>query len=369
MSHRRAAVLAWLLLAVSGVASAWPADASVGALDPPPGTASMELEPTTETPGSPAAAEPPAEPPADPIVDLETLVVSGAQPGPGLWTVRSGAHELRILGTVTPLPRRMEWTSAEVEAAIAAAGVVIAPPAVTVDADVGFFRGMALVPALLRARNNPGGRTLAEAVGPELHARWAVLKARYMGRDRGVEKRRPLVAAQELYEAALKRSGLVDGGIVEPVLRRARRAAGVPLVDTVVRVRVEDPRGALRELAESDLADHACFAGTLDRIESDLESMRARANAWAVGDIEALRALPHGDHRIACQDAVTGSALAQRLGIHDLPERARAAWLENAEEALREHPSSFAILPMHHLLGDDGLLARLRARGYAVEAP
>src|SRR5690606_41463963 len=115
-----------------------------------------------------------------------------------------------------------------------------------------------------------------------------------MGRDRGVEKRRPLVAAQELYEAALKRSGLVDGGIVEPVLRRARRAAGVPLVDTVVRVRVEDPRGALRELAESDLADHACFAGTLDRIDSEQASMRARAKAWAVGGMGALTAPPHG---------------------------------------------------------------------------
>lgn len=178
-----------------------------------------------QVPGGPAPA--PAEDVGS-IVDLEALVVSGAQPGPGLWTVRNGPNVLRVLGTVTPLPRRMEWMSGEVEAAIAASQVVIAPPSVRVDADVGFFRGMALVPAMLRARNNPGGRPLAEVVGPGLHARWAVLKARYMGRDRGVEKRRPLLAAHELYEAALRRSGLVDGGLVEGVVRRARREAGVP---------------------------------------------------------------------------------------------------------------------------------------------
>ncbi|WP_456999759.1 TraB/GumN family protein [Luteimonas sp. A534] len=324
----------------------------------------------------PAAAgmdEPEAVPVAaeadDGIVDLEAMVVSGAQPGPGMWKVSSGDNVLYILGTVSPLPRRMEWMSDDVEAVIADARVVISSPAVVVDADIGIFRGMALLPSMLRARNNPGKRPLREMVSPELYARWEVLKARYMGRDRGVEKRRPLLAAQELYEAALRKSGLRMGGVVGPVVAKARKAAGVPLVDTTVRLKLEDPKGVLKELNESDLADRECFAGTLDRIETDLDNMRARANAWAVGDIEGLRALPWENHYATCQDAVTGSALAQRLGIDDLPRRAKEAWLSNVEEALAEHPASFALLPMHHLLGDDGMLATLAARGYAIESP
>ncbi|MGY1459198.1 TraB/GumN family protein [Luteimonas sp. A534] len=305
----------------------------------------------------------------DGIVDLEAMVVSGAQPGPGMWKVSSGDNVLYILGTVSPLPRRMEWMSDDVEAVIADARVVISSPAVVVDADIGIFRGMALLPSMLRARNNPGKRPLREMVSPELYARWEVLKARYMGRDRGVEKRRPLLAAQELYEAALRKSGLRMGGVVGPVVAKARKAAGVPLVDTTVRLKLEDPKGVLKELNESDLADRECFAGTLDRIETDLDNMRARANAWAVGDIEGLRALPWENHYATCQDAVTGSALAQRLGIDDLPRRAKEAWLSNVEEALAEHPASFALLPMHHLLGDDGMLATLAARGYAIESP
>lgn len=307
--------------------------------------------------------------PDDGIVDLEKMVVSGAQPGPGMWKVRKGEHVLYILGTVSPLPRRMEWASAEVEAVITGADVMIAAPAVSVDPGVGIFRGMALVPALLRARNNPGKRPLREVVPADLYARWEVLKARYMGRDRGVEKRRPLLAAQELYEAALHKSGLRMGGVIGPVVARARKAGEVQLLDTTIRLTVDDPKGVLKEFNESDLADLECFAGTMERIESDLDNMRARANAWARGDIEGLRALPYENHYATCQDAVTGSALAQRLGFDDLPQRGRQAWLENVDAALAEHATSFAMLPMSHLLAEDGVLQQLAERGYVIEAP
>jgi uncharacterized protein YbaP (TraB family) len=305
----------------------------------------------------------------DGIRDLETLVVSGRQPGPGMWRVSRGGHVLHVLGTVSPLPRRMEWMSADVEAVIARSQVVIEAPHVVVDSDVGMFRGLALVPALLRARNNPGKQPLHARVSPELYARWQVLKARYMGRDRGVEKRRPLVAAQELYEAALKASGLRMGGVVTPVVRRAAKDAGVPLLATKVALKVEDPKGVLRELNESDLADTECFAGTMARIETDLDNMRARANAWADGDIEALRTLSYDDHYTTCLEALTGSAVARRLGIDDLRARAAATWLATAERALADHPVSFAVLPMSQLLAEDGLLARLGARGYEIQAP
>jgi uncharacterized protein YbaP (TraB family) len=303
------------------------------------------------------------------IRDLEALVVSGTRPGPGMWQVSNGGHVLHILGTVSPLPRRMQWNSSEVERVIARSQVVIEAPNVSVGADVGVFRGLALVPAMLRARNNPSKRPLRDVVPAELYARWLVLKARYMGNDRGVEKRRPLVAAQELYEAALEKSGLRTSGVVAPVVRKAAKDAGVPLVESRVGLTIEDPKAALKELNDSELADRDCFAGTMARIETDLDNMRARANAWADGDLEALRALPYDDHYRSCVDALTASALARRLGFDDLRERADRAWLANADKALAENAVSFAALPMSQLLAEGGLLAQLRARGYAIQAP
>ena len=60
---------------------------------------------------SAAASEPPQ---AETSPTLETVVVTGVMPGPGLWRVESGERQLWILGTVSPLPRSMKWEALKV---------------------------------------------------------------------------------------------------------------------------------------------------------------------------------------------------------------------------------------------------------------
>ncbi|MCW5580581.1 MAG: TraB/GumN family protein, partial [Luteimonas sp.] len=237
------------------------------------------------------SSEPQPRPTSD-IVDHETLVVSGVLPGPGLWKVRKGEHTLYVLATLSPLPRRMQWESARVESLVARSQQVLLPPSFTLNSDIGVFRGMMLLPSLLKARKNPGGRALAQMVPPELYARWTPLKRRYLGNDRGVEQWRPIFAAQELYEAAMRKSGLEQDDIVGKSVRRMAKRHDVPLKDVNFSVKIENPKAALHEFRETTLSDTDCFGKTLSRIEHDLETMRRRANAWAVGDVEALRALP-----------------------------------------------------------------------------
>jgi len=56
------------------------------------------------------------------VVDLAPVVVSGVQPGPGMWRVTSAhGNVLWILGTVSPLPARLDWRADEVKAVIASA--------------------------------------------------------------------------------------------------------------------------------------------------------------------------------------------------------------------------------------------------------
>ena len=268
------------------------------------------------------------------IVDMDAVVVSGAQPGPGMWKVSRGDHVLYILGTLSPLPKRMDWVSRDVEDVVARSQAVIEPPSLAVSSETGFFRSLLLVPSLLRARNNPDGKRLQDVVSPALYARWQPLKARYLGRDRAVEKRRPILAAQELYEAAMRKSGLEQedrvGGVVEKAARRAR----VPLLPAQVKLVVKNPKAALKELNAMSLQDADCFAGTLSRIEVDLDTMRMRANAWAVGDIGALRALPFRNQYIDCVNAITGTGLAHRLGFDDVVQRVGDTWVQVAEDAL-----------------------------------
>ena len=40
---------------------------------------------------------------------IEEVVVTGIRPGPPLWKVKHEDHVLWVFGTVTPIPKRMEW--------------------------------------------------------------------------------------------------------------------------------------------------------------------------------------------------------------------------------------------------------------------
>jgi len=303
--------------------------------------------------------------------ELPTVVVTGEQPGPGLWKVTSGDHVLWILGTLSPLPKNMHWQPKDVEAAIASADAVLDAPRVKVDADVGFFGKLAMLPTLVGVRDNPDHKTLSQMMPADLYARWIVLKDKYIGvgRGRNLETWRPIFAALELYDAAIKKTGLTRSDITGDIVRDAAKRAGVPMETPSIKLDVENPREAVNKFKDASMDDLDCFRRTLDRIDSDVVNMAARANAWATADIEALRKLPDSDLRSACFAAVTSTELARERGIADIDVRLQKTWLDAASAALAKNASSFARLPIDDLLAPDGYLAKLRAKGYSIESP
>ena len=318
------------------------------------------LAPTTMASSAPAN---------DGVVDLDTMVVSGVQPGPGLWKVSKGDHTLWILGTLSPLPKKMTWLPRDVDAAIAQSQEILGPPGVSFDPDVGIIRGAFLIPSLLKARKNPDGRTLQQVLPADLHARWLALKLKYIGRDAGVEKWRPMFAAYELYKEALDDSGLVQGGVIGPAISKAAKRHKVKQTSPVVKVKIEQPKKVIKEFSSASLDDIECFGKTMTRLETDLATMTARANAWAIGDIEALRALPYDDQNRECLSAFIQAGFAQKRGMGDLPARVQAAWLAAAGTALESNQITFATLPISDMLNPEGYLGKLRAKGYIVEEP
>src|SRR3546814_8983072 len=82
-----------------------------------------------------------------------------------------------------------------------------------------------------------------------------------------VEKRRPILAAQELYEAAMRKSGLDLDNVVGKVVEQAARRAHVPIVPAAVKLVIEDPKSVLKEFNASALADTECFTRTMSRID------------------------------------------------------------------------------------------------------
>ena len=315
---------------------------------------------STDIQSNEASSEPIAEP-------IEEVLVIGEQPGPGLWKVFKGDHVLWIMGTLKPLPKKMIWRSKHVESVLANSQEYITPPSVTVN--ISITDKIMLLPSLIGVRNNPDGKTLQEVVPAELYSRWLVLKKKYIGRNNGIEKWRPIFAARELYEQAIDKSDLTDKTNIMDVLREIAKDNKVMKAGPGTTADIAKPRDVAKKFKKMPLDDIACFAKTIERLETDLGEMRARANAWAIGNVDALRKLPETDHNEICKAIAYNAALAHEHGLHDIPQQKQQHWLAEAESSLAKHESTFSILPIVDLLKPDGYLAALRDKGYVVEEP
>jgi len=303
------------------------------------------------------------------VQDLEGVTVSGIQPGPGLWRVSKGDHVMWVLGTLSPLPNRMQWKTDEVEQTIADSQEVLGPPSVNLKPKTNFFGKLFLLPSLLGARKNPDGQTLQQMVPAPDYARWLTLKKQYIGSDSGIENWRPIFAAVELYDKAIKRYGLTLSGGVKDTVRDLAKKHNVRFETVRYTIEVDEPRNALKTFKTSPMDDRSCFGRTLDTVQRDMGRITERANAWATGDIDMLRSLPMNDQREACIAAVTEAGFAKQLGFNDVAQKTEAMWIGAAQQAINTNKQTFAMLPMEDLLSPKGLLARLKAQGYQVEAP
>ncbi|GAB2563221.1 TraB/GumN family protein [Dyella jejuensis] len=300
---------------------------------------------------------------------LSAVTVTGVQPGPGLWKVSKGDHVMWVLGTLSPLPRHMEWRSSEVEQAVAQSQELLEQPTAELKVDAGFFSKLALLPSVYGARKNPDGASLQQILPPPMYARWEVLKRQYFGDDRGIEYWRPILVALKLYQKALAKAGLTNASDVNKAVLRMAGRHGVKRVPVKYQWVIEHPRDALDTIKQTNLHDISCFNQTLDTVQNDMGALAERANAWSTGDIQALRRFALGNRHESCVIAVVNADFAQQLGLHDLPGRIGAAWLAAAQAALARNTQTFAVLPMDQVLAPDGLLPQLKARGYTVQAP
>jgi hypothetical protein len=303
------------------------------------------------------------------VTTLEATTVSGVMPGPGLWKVSKGDHVLWILGTLSPLPQRMQWESRDLEDAISHSQQLLLTPTIKPKVDVSFFGKLFLLPSAYSARKNDNGATLQQILPAPVYARWLALKQKYIGNDSGIERWRPIFASQQLYKKAIKANDLSNSGGVQSSVDALAKKYNVPEIPTTYEVVIEHPHDAIKTFKSSGIDDLACFNGTLDSIEHDMPGITARANAWATGDVQALRTLPHSDRMRACVNAITGADFARKLGFADAPQKLETIWLNAARTALQNNRQTVAMLPMDQLLSANGYLSALKAQGYQIEAP
>lgn len=306
-----------------------------------------------------AAPEAVVPPPAEP---LEVVEVTGERAGPGLWKVARGDNAVYILGTFNPLPRRMTWRSRQVESVLDRASQVI-PYRPDLDTSIGPIKAFKLFRQWRRLRRNPDDQTLQQVLPPDLFSRFETLRRKYAPGDRGMLELRPLLAASELSQAAIRSVGLkTDDNVADAVLKLARQRK-VPIVK--LRQRVDDPQAVLADLGNIDAAtERACLAATLARLDADVSTLRDRATAWAVGDIGKLRSQTAEEQRASCMAALTSAPR-----INEITAEFDKQWLAAVVSAAENQKVTLAISPIGRLLQKDGVLTQLAARGYQVTPP
>ena len=159
---------------------------------------------------APSGGEPPT---------IEEITVIGRYPGPPLWRVSSGERVLWIFGDLTPVPKGLSWDPRNAERVIGRADAVIGPMRIRAPTynPIKIFR---MLRAARRLSRLPGESTLADALPPDLYARYDTLRRRHMPDDKRAEQLRPALAALRLHGAALDDVGLtLDTGVMKTIER------------------------------------------------------------------------------------------------------------------------------------------------------
>ena len=310
------------------------------------------------------AAQPAATVPAEAAAEqpMEEVLVEGRHEGPQLWTVHKGDHTLWILGTISPLPKKMIWQPDAVQAVLRQSQEVV-PAWPTYGIGANPITALRVYIEWRRVQKPPDQMPLKQALPPELYARVAALKARYDPNDKKLEQMRPMLAARQLLTRVLDAAGLALRNEVQETVLRLAREQGVRVHQD--KLRIEEPVEVLKDVNATPLAGEvACLEAVVTLLETDLAPMQQRARAWALGDVETLRALPHADNRSACVAAVSGSERVRKLIA-----RAQDNWLIAVEDSLTRNRGTLAVQSMDRLLAPNGALATLRSQGYRVEGP
>lgn len=284
-------------------------------------------------------------------------------------------HSLWIVGEPPLLPRGMRFRSQKVTRVASQSQEILVQPGLSLKPDekIGVLRMLTLVPAALKLRKNPGKARLQDLIAPDIYARWLEQKKLYLGRDSGVEKMRPVLAADKLREAAIEKLHLGVGGSWGEVWSLVQ-SKKIPVTSPTLELKfkTEGLRSQLKAFSHEKLADEDCFARTVELTEalSNKPVEDARARAWATGDLARLLELPPlPDPDASCEKAVVDSLATTTPVPTDLREQLDELWFAAAGNALAKNESTLAFVPMSALLGEQGYVENLRKRGYQILAP
>lgn len=266
-------------------------------------------------------------------------------PEPALFVVRDADSTLYLYGAIHLRRADDAWGSPAVEAALAQSDEIWTEVEISPQADASaeqLARQLGLAPP-----ERPLSSWLTEAERARLSA-----TAQRLGIDaRALEPMQPWLAALTLTVAPMLRAGYDPGAGVD----RAIDAYG----DS------HNKRMRAFETAEQQLgffanlpdeAQRQVLLEAIDEAEKGVAELDAMSAAWSHGDAEALERGLNQDMRNEYPE-VYAAMIVER----------NDAWVATLLRELQGSGVDFVAVGAAHIVGEDGLVAQLRARGFNVE--
>ncbi len=295
---------------------------------------------------------------------IEKQATPAISPGPAMWKVSKDDHSLWIFAILTPLETGMNWQSEEVESVIARAQeyIYIKSPEPSIPVNpIKLINGLRLA---MKIRTNPDDNRLEEVIPADLYLRFSQLVDLYQIPD--METTRPYYAADSLRGYAVIANKLTeDHGVdikIENLVSNNFSIKQTPINLGPEYLDYDFLKDSADRMAAGVSLDAEinCLKLSVESVESDIAGMQLRARAWAEGDVGALR-----ENR----DVIGAAGVCGQVLLGSFLEEVNTNWLRAVETAVSNNVTTFAVLQLHQLLDPDGLLEKLRTRGYTIDEP
>ncbi|HSL92613.1 MAG TPA: TraB/GumN family protein [Candidatus Limnocylindrales bacterium] len=261
-----------------------------------------------------------------------------------LWTVRSEKGSAYLLGSIHLLKKEMYPLDRRIEEAFSGSS------ALAVETDIGAGEKEKLGKLILENALYPEGDTLEKHVSRETYD-LVRRKLHPLGMAR-VDRMRPWALALTAATIEYMKMGLdPDYGIDRYFLEKAdgrKKIVELETYDSVIRLLKGLPEGIQDLFLFYTLTDLDTVGGEVDAILS----------SWRAGDVKGMEAVVYRSR----------DEYPKLRPVYEiLVSRRNRTMTEKIEEYLTKGETYFIVVGAAHLVGKDGILERLREKGYAVE--
>jgi len=282
---------------------------------------------------------------------LALLLASCAAPEtaraqPPVWVVTDADSELVLFGSVHVLPPDLDWRPAPLTRALAAADDVwfelpVDPAAEAEVARLAGERGVLAPDRSLFAMLTPAERIQLSRVAETYAVDASTL-----------DRLQPWLAEVALGAAAFRKYGAgAENGVEKAISAAAPARAG--------RRAFETPAEQIALFADTPLEEQlSALRETLQEMEDQPDAFAQMVAAWMAGDLDGL------DREVLEPLRKSAPGFFRRV----VTER-NVRWTAALDDRLKGEGRTVVVVGMGHLIGADGLPARLRALGYSVTGP